>query len=110
VILVLTPAFGADLEAVEEAAATLGADPRRRLWLVTLPATIRTTTLAALLGFVVSWSQYGTSLAVGGGKLTLPVVLLPFVDRDPQVAAALALVFLIPPVATLAMAHRLTRH
>lgn len=107
VILVLTPAFGADLAAVEEAAETLGADPLRRLWMVTVPATIRTTTLAALLGFLVSWSQYGTSLAVGGGRLTLPVVLLPFVDRDPQVAAALALVFLVPPLFTLAVAHRL---
>lgn len=109
VVLVLTPAFGPHLRAQEEAAMTLGADAGRRTWLVTLPATAPSTALAALLGFLVSWSQYGTSLAVGGGRLTLPVVLLPFVERDPQVAAALSLVFLLPPLVALFLAQRLWR-
>jgi len=76
---------------------------------VTLPATAPTTALAGLLGFLVSWSQYGTSLAVGGGRLTLPVVLLPFVERDPQVTAVLALVFLVPPVVVLIAVRRVWR-
>jgi hypothetical protein len=49
-------------------------------------------------------SQYGLSLAVGGGLPMLPIVLLPFVGTDPQVAAALSLLFLAPAVAALALA------
>lgn len=98
VVLALTPAFGAELLRQEEAARTLGAGAVSRLWTVTLPATAPAAGLASMLGFLVSWSQYGTSLAVGGGRLTLPLVLLPFVERDPQVAATLALVFLGPPL------------
>ncbi len=109
VVLTLVPVFGDRLRQLEEAAATLGASRWRRLWLVTLPATAPTTALAGLLGFLVSWSQYGTSLAVGGGRLTLPVVLLPFVERDPQVTAVLALVFLVPPVAALVAVRRVWR-
>ncbi len=105
VVLVLTPAFGAEVRRQEEAARTLGAGTGARLALVTLPATAPSTALASLLGFLVSWSQYGTSLAVGGGRLTLPVVLLPFVERDPQVAATLSLVFLLPPLAALVLAQ-----
>lgn len=108
-VLVLVPAFGADLRRQEEAARALGAAGPARLWLVTLPATAPSVALAGLLGFLVSWSQYGTSLAVGGGRVTLPVVLLPFVERDPQVAATLAVVFLLPPIAVLALAQRVWR-
>ena len=106
VVLTLTPAFGRELRRQEEAARTLGAGASSRWWLITLPATAPATALAGLLGFLVSWSQYGTSLAVGGGRLTLPIVLLPFVERDPQVAATLALVFLLPPVVALMAVHR----
>lgn len=102
VVLVLAPAFGDELRRLEEVAATAGAGPWRRLRTVTLPVTARPVAVAALLGFLVSWSQYGTSLAVGGGRLTLPLVLLPFIDRDPQLTATLSLVFLIPPLVALA--------
>lgn len=106
VVLTLTFAFTAELAGLEEAAEVAGADRLRAAWLVTLPTTAPAIGTAALLGFVVSWSQYGTSLAVGGGRLTLPVVLLPFVERDPQVAAALSLVFLAPPVVGLVALRR----
>lgn len=102
VVLILVPAFDDRVRRLEEAARTAGAGTVARLRFVTVPAVARPLAVAALLGFLVSWSQYGTSLAVGGGRLTLPVVLLPFVDRDPQVAAILALVFLVPPVVALA--------
>jgi putative spermidine/putrescine transport system permease protein len=105
VALILAPAFGNELRRLEEAAATGGAGPWRRLTTVTLPVSARPVAVAALLGFLVSWSQYGTSLAVGGGRLTLPLVLLPFVDRDPQLTATLSLVFLVPPVIALAAVH-----
>jgi hypothetical protein len=52
----------------------------------------------------VSWSQYGTSLIVGGGIPMLPVVLVPFVRADPQIAAVLDLIFLAPPLLIVAIA------
>jgi hypothetical protein len=45
-------------------------------------------------------------LAVGSGLPMLPLVLLPFIPSDPQVAAALALEFLAPALAALAVAAR----
>ncbi len=108
-ILILLSGFNREVESLEEMARTLGAGPAHRLGLVTLPALRPTLIAAALLSFLVSWSQYGTSLAVGAGRPTLPIVMLPFVQGDPQVAAALALVFLAPCAVALAFAARLQR-
>lgn len=105
-ILILVPAFDDRLRRLEEAARTAGAGAAARLRLVTFPAVAPPLMVAALIGFVVSWSQYGTSLAVGGGRLTLPIVLLPFVERDPQVTAALSIVFLVPPLVALLVVRR----
>lgn len=104
VIIVLAGGFGPELRALEEAAGVLGAGPLRRLATVTLPAVAPALAVAALLGFLVSWSQYGLSLAVGGGLPMLPLLLVPFVASDPQVAAVLALVFLAPAIAALGLA------
>lgn len=109
VILILLSGFGKDLVRLEEMASTTGAGPLRRLSWVTVPSLRPALGAAALLGFLVSWSQYGTSLAIGGGRPTLPIVMLPFVRTDPQVAAALALVFLAPCVLALLLAARLAK-
>lgn len=101
VLLALSFGFGSAMDELEEAASTLGAGPLRKLAHVTLPAALPSLAVAAALGFVVSWSQYGTSLAVGGGRQTVPIVLVPFAQSDPQIAAALALVFLGPPLIVL---------
>lgn len=106
VILILAGAFGREVEDLEEAARTLGAGPVHRLSLVTVPAVAPTLGISALMGFVVSLSQYGTSLAIGGGIPMLPLVLLPFVPTDPQVAAALSLLFLVPAVIALVLVVR----
>lgn len=104
VTLILAAAFGARLTRSEEMARTLGIPPWRCLVLVTLPSVRPLLATAALMGFLVSWSQYGSSLAIGGGRPTLPIVLLPFVGNDAQVAAALSLLFLAPAVAALGLA------
>ncbi len=109
VVLVLASGFGERLAELEEMASTTGLGPVRRLALVTLPAVRPTLAAAGLLGFLVSWSQYGLSLAVGGGLPMLPIVLLPFVGTDPQAAAALSLLFLAPAVAALTVAARAAR-
>lgn len=108
--LALVPAFGRDLDELDATAAVLGASPVRRLVEVVVPAARRHVGLALALAFTVSWSQYATSLTVGGGRPMLPLVLVPFVRRDPQVAAVLGLVFLAPPALTLAAAARTAGH
>lgn len=109
VVLVLSAAFGPRVTALEEMARTAGLRPSMRLRMVTLPAVRPALGAAALLGFLASWSQYGSSLAVGGGRPLLPLVLVPFVGADPQAAAAIGLLFLLPAVAALALAARAAR-
>lgn len=106
VVLILASGFGAEVRSLEEAGAVHGAGPLRRLVGVTLPAVAPTLAVAALMGFLVSWSQYGLSLAVGGGIPMLPLVLVPFVGSDPQVAAVLSLVFLAPAVGVIIVSSR----
>ncbi len=109
VVLVLLAGFGPRLTALEEMGSVSGLTPLRRLAWVTLPSAAPTIAAAALLGLLVSWSDYGSSLAVGAGRPMLPVVLLPFVGADPQVAATLALLFLAPAIAALAFTVRVGR-
>jgi ABC-type Fe3+/spermidine/putrescine transport system ATPase subunit/ABC-type spermidine/putrescine transport system permease subunit II len=67
VVVVLLSGFGPPLSALEEMAVTHGVRPAERLVWVTLPSVAPTLAAAALLGFLVSWSQYGSSLAGRGG-------------------------------------------
>ncbi len=109
VVVVLLSGFGPRVAELEEMGRTMGLGPVARWRLVTLPAVGPTLAAAAFLGFLVSWSEYGSSLAVGGGRPMLPVVLLPFVRSDPQVAAALALLFLAPALLALVATTRAAR-
>ena len=108
-VLVLLSGFGPGLRALEEMARASGLSARQRLAWVTLPALRPGLVVAAFLCFLASWSQYGLSLAVGAGRPTLPMVLLPFVRSDPQVAAVLSLLFIAPALAALAVTVRLAR-
>ncbi|MGE0026357.1 MAG: ABC transporter permease [Thermoleophilia bacterium] len=109
VVLILASGFGPEVTDLEEAAAVTGVGPARRLRLVTVPALAPVLAVATLLGFLVSWSQYGLSLAVGGGTPMLPLELVPFISADPQVAAVLALVFLAPALVAVVLALHLAR-
>lgn len=108
-IIVLIPGFDRPLHTAEQAAETLGSSAIRRLAHISLPMITKPLIAAGAIGFVVSWSQYGSSLGVGAGKPMLPLVLVPFVRSDPQVAAVLDLIFLAPPLLALALAVRRKR-
>ncbi len=108
-IVLLISGFSPKITELEEMARVAGAGRFGRLRWVTIPSLRATLAAAALLAFLVSWSQYGTTLAVGAGRPTLPIVMLPFVRTDPQVAAALALIFLAPCVVALTIAARAQR-
>ena len=109
VVIVLAGAFSSELLELEEAAATVGAGPLRRLLLASLPASRVPLAIAALLALLVSWSQYGTTLAIGGATTTLPVMLVPFAQSDPQIAATLSLLFLAPALLALVALMRVPR-
>ena len=108
-VLLLLSGFGPELRALEEMARATGLTVWQRLRWVTMPVLRPTLAATALLCFLVSWSQYGTSLAVAPTRPTLPVVLLPFLGRDPQVTAALSLLFLAPALLALFVAVRAVR-
>ena len=105
-ILVLTPGFTPELRNREAAANMLTGDTWQRIGSVTLPGTRRQVALALALGFTISWAQYGTSLGVGGGVAMLPLLFVPLVRADPQVAAVLDLVVIAPPLIALAISQR----
>jgi putative spermidine/putrescine transport system permease protein len=97
----------------EEQARSLGASPIKVLLQVTLPMILPGATVAALFSFLLSWSQYLSTLIIGGGKmLTLPILLFSLMDSgDRPVAAAVSLVFILPAfLALLGSAHNLGRH
>lgn len=108
-VLLLLSGFGPDLRDLEEMGRAAGLSAWQRLRWVTVPALRPTLAAAALVAFLVSWSQYGTSLAVAPTRPTLPVLLLPYIGSDPQVAAALSLLFLVPALLALVIAVRTIR-
>jgi putative spermidine/putrescine transport system permease protein len=98
VVLILAGVFANYPVEAEEAARTLGARPWQVLLYVTLPS-IRSGVIAAgLFAFMISWGQYLLTLLIGGGQvLTLPILLLNFVNSgDYPLASALSLVLILP--------------
>jgi len=96
----------------EEQARSLGATPTRIVLHIMLPMILPGITVAALFSFLLSWSQYLSTLIIGGGKmLTLPILLFSLMDSgDRPVAAAVSLVFILPAFLALwGSAHNLGR-
>lgn len=94
----------------EEQARSLGATSLSVVVRVMVPMILPGITVAALFSFLLSWSQYLSSLIIGGGKfLTLPILLFSLMNSgDKPVAAAVSLVFIMPALlALIASAHSL---
>lgn len=92
----------------ERQARSLGASPLQVITRVTLPLTFPGILVAALFSFLLSWSQYLSTLIIGGGKITtLPVLLFALMGSgDRPVAAAVSLVFVAPALAALWVSAR----
>jgi putative spermidine/putrescine transport system permease protein len=96
----------------EEQARSLGASPARVIFGVIFPMILPGITVAALFSFLLSWSQYLSTLIIGGGKmLTLPILLFSLMGSgDRPVASAVSLVFILPAfLALMSSAHYLGR-
>ncbi len=96
---------------VEEQARSLGATPWQAFFHITLPLLRPGLAVGGLFAFLVSWSQYTSTLIIGGGKVqTLPLLVYTFTrSGDNPIAAALALLFVAPAVLALALASRTLR-
>lgn len=111
-VLVMASVFANYNLDLEETARTLGANPVRVWWYVTLPAIRPGLMVAALFTFLVSWTQYITTLLIGGGQVvSLPMVLFPFISGSNEAtAAAISLIFVAPAVLVLILtSHQLQR-
>lgn len=82
----VTRAVGARLE---EQAMVLGAGPFRAFFLVTLPSLLPGILSSMSMGFILSYSQYFTTLMVGGGRVkTIALVLVPYIQSGDRALSA----------------------
>jgi putative spermidine/putrescine transport system permease protein len=96
----------------EDQARSLGASVPQVMLFVMVPMVLPGITVAVLFSFLLSWSQYLSTLIIGGGKLlTLPILLFALMDSgDRPVAAAVSLVFVVPAfLVLLASAQSISR-
>ncbi len=107
-IFTLSGAFARYDENYEFQALALGASPARIWFTVTLPMIAPSAIVAGLFAFLISWSQYLLTLLVGSGQIiTLPLLLFSAASGgNPVTLAALALMFVAPPVLIIAALAR----
>ncbi len=92
----------------EDQARSLGADSWRLISRVMLPLTLPGIVVAGLFSFLLSWSQYLSTLIIGGGRVTtLPILLFALMGSgDRPVAAAVSIVFIAPAFLALLFSTR----
>jgi putative spermidine/putrescine transport system permease protein len=92
----------------EDQARSLGASGLKVILRVMIPLISSGIIVAALFSFLLSWSQYLSTLIIGGGRITtLPILLFALMGSgDRPVAAAVSLLFVIPAFLALAVSAR----
>jgi putative spermidine/putrescine transport system permease protein len=92
----------------EDQARTLGATSWQLISRVVLPLTLPGIMVAGLFSFLLSWSQYLSTLIIGGGRVTtLPILLFALMGSgDRPVAAAVSIVFVAPAFLALLFSAR----
>lgn len=107
-VLIMSSVFANYGTELEETARSLGAGRIQVFLRVTLPAIAPGMLVASMFTFLVSWSQYVTTLLIGGGKIiTLPLVLFPVISGgNSSNAAAISLVFVAPAIIVLILTSR----
>ena len=96
--LIMAAVFARFDPAFEAQARSLGATPFQTFRAVTLPAILPGLLTAAFFAFLVSWSQYLLTLAIGGGRVqTLPLLLFSYASAGRNdITAAIALLYILP--------------
>ena len=107
VVLVMGAVFSNYDTSYEDQAKVLGANPVRVFIHVTFPAVLPGLVVAAFFAFLISWSEYITTVLIGGGRVqTLPMLLFSIVRSDPSMAAALSLFFIAPAILLMVFTSR----
>ncbi|MFN5998339.1 MAG: ABC transporter permease [Paracoccaceae bacterium] len=106
--LVMAAVFSRFDPNMEAQARSLGATPWQTFRSVTLPAILPGLMTAALFAFLVSWSQYLLTLAIGGGRVqTLPLLLFSYVSAGRNdITGAVALLYILPGLMILILTAR----
>ena len=107
-IFTLAGVFASYDENFEHQAWVLGATRLRIFFNITLRLILPGLVVAGLFAFLISWSQYLLTLLIGSGQvLTLPLLLFSAISGgNPTSIAALALLFVLPPVLVIAASAR----
>lgn len=80
-ITIMTDVTRAVGDRYEQQAMVLGADPLRSFFEVTVPSLMPGVLSSMSMGFILSYSQYFTTLMVGGGRVkTIALVLVPYIQ------------------------------
>ena len=88
-ITIMTDVTRAVGNKLEEQAMVLGAGPFRAFFLVTLPQLLPGILSSMSMGFILSYSQYFTTLMVGGGRVkTIALVLVPYIQSGDRALSA----------------------
>ncbi|NNG00422.1 MAG: ABC transporter permease subunit [Desulfobacteraceae bacterium] len=92
----------------EDQARSLGATPFQVFVRISTPMVFNGMVVAGLFAFLLSWSQYLSTLIIGGGQITtLPILLFALINSgDRPVAAAVSLVFITPALLALVFSSR----
>jgi putative spermidine/putrescine transport system permease protein len=92
----------------ENQARSLGANSWEIITRVMLPLTLPGILVAGLFSFLLSWSQYLSTLIIGGGRITtLPILLFALMGSgDRPVAAAVSMGFVAPAFLVLLFSAR----
>ena len=89
-ITIMTDMTRAVGKKLEEQAMVLGADPWRAFFAVTLPSLLPGILSSMSMGFILSYSQYFTTLMVGGGRVkTIALVLVPYIQSGDRSLSAI---------------------
>ncbi len=96
-VSILVDVTAAQGDRLEQQAAVLGASPLRAFFTVTLPALMPGILSSVSMAFILSYSQYFTTLIVGGGRVkTLSLVLVPYIQSgDRALASIYAIAFVV---------------
>ena len=92
IMMDMTAAVG---DRLEEQAQVLGAGPARAFWHVTLPQLMPGVLSSVSMAYIISYSQYFTTLLAGGGKIkTLALVMVPYIQSgDRALSSVYAVTF-----------------
>jgi putative spermidine/putrescine transport system permease protein len=107
-VLVMAAVFSRLDPDFEAQARSLGATPWQTFRNVTLPAILPGLMTAALFSFLVSWSQYLLTLAIGSGRVqTIPLLLFSFSSAGRNdITGAIALLYILPGLLILVLTAR----